>query len=681
MSLKIFERVEDLEQGSNEWLRWRATVIGSSDASAILGENPWKSRETVLKEKIGEKKGFKGNARTQRGTELEPVARSIYCNIKGVEFFPTIVQNVSNPWQAASLDGLDSTNSFVVEIKCGEKSYIYTSQTGKVPQYYYAQLQHILAVTGIDSIDYFSYQPNQSPILITIPRDENYINSLLKSEIKFMQELATRGYFLQGQNINFSLEKNHEILKKSLPEQIADLVSGERINGTLSGLGYIRYESGGFYVGQWLDNHPCGKGIQKWGEESDQVNHWYLGDVKSSVRHGEGVYLWPSGQQYIGSWVNGHQEGKGTLVDPDGSVYIGYFKNGQKNGYGRLSLPSGITYIGEWSSDEKHGKGKTIFHDGSLFEGEYKNNLIDGYGIFIDSSERYAGNYRNGLKEGYGKYVLSNGTKYEGSFKSDKFEGSGECIWPDGSSFKGAWIKGRPDGLGLYTTRHGSFHEGIWKDGFSAGLFKRWLTQEMGDGDIFIDTKEQWVIEECSLSVFSQKKINENKRHCLYCREYIEILTSRILDHILKLHLENRNDRIYCCNQSGFDVELKYHSKSLFLDQIKAISILEGFCDFFETDSSDTGYYINTRSRLIKRFQYGKINKSIYIWAYDDRNIFCAKRICNDDNHESTHEMISKLVSRHNLKAQKYLEPADFSRWDSDFTDFEINEMTKKRNY
>ena len=42
-----------LEQGTAEWLAWRTQGIGASEAPAILGENPWKSRRALLAEKTG----------------------------------------------------------------------------------------------------------------------------------------------------------------------------------------------------------------------------------------------------------------------------------------------------------------------------------------------------------------------------------------------------------------------------------------------------------------------------------------------------------------------------------------------------------------------------------------------------------------------------------------------------
>lgn len=43
----------NLKHGSSEWLYFRRTGIGGSDASAVLGLNPWKSNVELYKEKLG----------------------------------------------------------------------------------------------------------------------------------------------------------------------------------------------------------------------------------------------------------------------------------------------------------------------------------------------------------------------------------------------------------------------------------------------------------------------------------------------------------------------------------------------------------------------------------------------------------------------------------------------------
>ena len=43
----------ELEQGSPEWLSWRRTVITATDASVIMGNNPWETPYSCWQRKLG----------------------------------------------------------------------------------------------------------------------------------------------------------------------------------------------------------------------------------------------------------------------------------------------------------------------------------------------------------------------------------------------------------------------------------------------------------------------------------------------------------------------------------------------------------------------------------------------------------------------------------------------------
>ena len=184
--------IVDLEQGSDEWLDWRDNVIGSSDAPTIMGENPWKSVKQLLSEKLGEVERFGGNAATRRGTALEPEARRKYEELTGNQVEPAVLQSATYPWQVASVDGLGEDGCVVVEIKCGQKAYEYAASEQEVPGHYVGQLQHILAVTGLPQIDFFCYSPGEEEVLLTVERDDEYIDRLIAAEQEFLRDLHDR---------------------------------------------------------------------------------------------------------------------------------------------------------------------------------------------------------------------------------------------------------------------------------------------------------------------------------------------------------------------------------------------------------------------------------------------------------------------------------------------------------
>ena len=95
----------------------------------------------------------------------------------------------THAWRLWRRDGLAIGHDAVVEIKCGKTTYRTTLQTNAVPDYHYGQLQHILAVTGLESIDFWCYWPGSTPLLLAVPRDPSYIELLLEKEWAFWQRV------------------------------------------------------------------------------------------------------------------------------------------------------------------------------------------------------------------------------------------------------------------------------------------------------------------------------------------------------------------------------------------------------------------------------------------------------------------------------------------------------------
>ena len=51
-------------------------------------------------------------------------------------------------------------------------------------------------------------------------------------------------------------------------------------------------------------------------------------------RHGFGTLKWQNGGFYEGDWVNNFSEGKGKIEYPDGSFFIGSFAKNMREGAG-----------------------------------------------------------------------------------------------------------------------------------------------------------------------------------------------------------------------------------------------------------------------------------------------------------------------------------------------------------
>jgi putative phage-type endonuclease len=195
MNIAAFSLV-DLEQGTPAWLDWRRGGIGASDAPTIMGENPWKSARALANDKLNRRGNGWTNAAMSEGNRLEPIARAAYAIASGVMAEPACLQSSTHGWMRASVDGLCLKTKRAVEIKCGKASYEKTAQSRKVPKYYVGQLQHILAVTGYDAIDFCVYYPGCEMIHFPVARDNDYIARLQLAEEKFWRviENAANGY-------------------------------------------------------------------------------------------------------------------------------------------------------------------------------------------------------------------------------------------------------------------------------------------------------------------------------------------------------------------------------------------------------------------------------------------------------------------------------------------------------
>jgi putative phage-type endonuclease len=185
--------IVELQQGTQEWREWRHKGIGASDASTIMGENRFKSAAQLLQEKRGPARDFGQNQPMAIGIQLEPEARRRYTARTGREVVAACLQSTRYDWLRASLDGFAASLDAVAEIKCGDSNYRRVSRSGCVPDWHRGQLQHILAVTGFDSLDFWCYSLSRPELLLRVERDDAYIERLLNRELDFWNHVQRTG--------------------------------------------------------------------------------------------------------------------------------------------------------------------------------------------------------------------------------------------------------------------------------------------------------------------------------------------------------------------------------------------------------------------------------------------------------------------------------------------------------
>ncbi|RGI83967.1 recombinase [Dorea formicigenerans] len=153
----IFE-VYDFEN-EQHWLKGRTNGIGGSDASAVVGMNPYKSNIDLFEEKIGRvrAKDISDKPCVIYGKKAEEYIRELFkldypeYKVEHHEF--RILRSKEHPFMQASLDG-ELTDSEgrrgVLEIKTTNilQSMQYEKWKDRIPDNYYIQVLHYLLVTG-----------------------------------------------------------------------------------------------------------------------------------------------------------------------------------------------------------------------------------------------------------------------------------------------------------------------------------------------------------------------------------------------------------------------------------------------------------------------------------------------------------------------------------------------------
>jgi putative phage-type endonuclease len=190
-----------------DWLNWRNSGIGSSDAPVIMGVSRFKTKEQLLMEKT---LPFSGEDQSNgyikdRGNKIETAVLKYLRIEKGNTY-----QLEDFPFLRAAPDGVSEDT--VVEIKLlttinvekpnyetpGFKKFKSLEQN-KIPDEYYPQCQHQLLVTGAKKClfagfmelkgGYGSIMPNQIKLVGVFP-DWGYIQNMFSEECKFWLQVC-----------------------------------------------------------------------------------------------------------------------------------------------------------------------------------------------------------------------------------------------------------------------------------------------------------------------------------------------------------------------------------------------------------------------------------------------------------------------------------------------------------
>jgi putative phage-type endonuclease len=182
-----------------QWLEVRRGGIGSSDAAAAVGLNPYKSPLALWMDKTGRSPPEDSSAQAMDdprhwGTLLEPYVAAAYQakTQRKVRRVNAVLQHPTFPFMLANLDREIVGNPDVQILEC-KTAGEFGARLWKdgVPDYVQLQVQHQLAVTGKQAADVAVLLCGQQLAIHRIERDNDLIARLIILETRFWEHVES----------------------------------------------------------------------------------------------------------------------------------------------------------------------------------------------------------------------------------------------------------------------------------------------------------------------------------------------------------------------------------------------------------------------------------------------------------------------------------------------------------
>lgn len=178
------------------WHELRAQNIGGSDAAALIGMSPWKTKWQLWMEKAGKlsAEDLSNNKNVQAGTFLESGIAAWAAHRWGMKLAKVTEYHTVDDIKGmgASLDYADE-NGIPVEIKWSARGHGWEYKDDQIiaaPDYYIIQVQHQMACVNAPHGWLVALIDNE-PRRMLVPRHEGIINTLRSSIAQFWDEIES----------------------------------------------------------------------------------------------------------------------------------------------------------------------------------------------------------------------------------------------------------------------------------------------------------------------------------------------------------------------------------------------------------------------------------------------------------------------------------------------------------
>lgn len=175
-------QILNLEQNSQEWLDARKGVVTASAFSKVItpakGDKSTSAKSymyELIAEKLGATNESYSNEWTERGHELEDMARSTFEFVTDLKVDLAGMIKTDCGKIGCSPDGLIGEDGGL-EIKCPKAStHVKYLIDGNLPLEYKTQVQGSMMVSERKWWYFMSYHPELPPLILKIERDEEFI--------------------------------------------------------------------------------------------------------------------------------------------------------------------------------------------------------------------------------------------------------------------------------------------------------------------------------------------------------------------------------------------------------------------------------------------------------------------------------------------------------------------------
>ncbi|KAL4459975.1 hypothetical protein ABPG74_003501 [Tetrahymena malaccensis] len=248
-------------------------------------------------------------------------------------------------------------------------------------------------------------------------------------------------------------------------------------NGTYQGLvndqnkkdlfGVFLWDSGDFYVGEWKDNKINGQGIIYF-----STGGYLEGQFTNSIVHNKSLLVFPNNDKYFANWKSGNLDGKVTMLFKGTKKQItAIYENGQfrkvesiKENIREVKSVKEFQQkydisklIQKYSVILSNGISSTKLQDNQEQITFSKINFQDG-GFFIGITQ-------NNIPNGLGLFQYSDQKFDCGFYKNGFLNGNGRKNFPNGDFYEGTFNQGKFEGEGLiYQKLQNAYYFGIFKD-------------------------------------------------------------------------------------------------------------------------------------------------------------------------------------------------------------------------